>query len=307
MADAKSILITGVGGLLGYHLAKECLRRGILVNGLGRNRNHLIEELEKQNSFKFFSASIENASEITPVFKEKVDIVYHLAGQPSVYFANSNPVTDFNVNVIGTLNVLEHIRRGGADKIVYPSTGDVYQDTYMANEMAATRPSNFYGLSKLTAETYIRQYGDMFGIRYTIFRMSILYGPHFRRNAMFDIMNSLLNGKKVKLFTSLQSELDFLFVEDAVKAMLAAATKEWDGTTVNISSGEGIKVSLLIKMIAKKVGIPEPETEVAENNLAKKVYPNKRARELGWYPEHSLSEGIEKTIAWLRESKNEDT
>jgi UDP-glucose 4-epimerase len=302
MPQTSSVLITGVGGLLGYHLATYLLGLDLQVIGISRTENPLIVNLKKHTCFQFFVANIENPKELEPPFSGKVDVVYHLASQPSIYIANNNPHIDLMTNVVGTVNILEEIRNRKISRIIYPSTGDVYNNTYLADEKSLTEPVNFYGLSKLTAEKYIQQYSLKFGINYTILRLAILYGPHFRRNAMYDIMSGLIQSKRIRLVTSLNSELDFVFVEDAVQALSLSNTENWDRQIVNISTGEGIKVGRLLDLIANRISVTNPDFEIVEDIASKKVYLNERANLLGWSPNHTLTQGIEKTLAWLLEA-----
>ena len=294
----KKVLITGVSGLIGYHLARQCLEQHMIVRGCSRQRNSLVRELESSADFSFYPANVESKKEVNEAFPSSVDIVYHFAGQPAVWFANANPPADLSINVVGTVNILERMREVGAGKIVFPSTGDVYKDTNLANEDSPTETLNFYGLSKSTAENYIKLYNKMFSIRYSILRISLVYGPNFKRNAMFDIMKGLTDDGYIRLYTSIDSEYDFIYVDDVIEAMLQAQKESWDGKIVNISNGKGISIRNMIDIVSRLLNSEPKKVEIIENNIIRKIYSNHMAQSMGWKPRYSFEKGTSETVVW---------
>jgi len=297
--EQLKVLITGISGFVGYHLAMKCLTEGMSVYGIDKQITDNINKLESFDKFNFTVADIGIADDINEAFQEPVDIIYHLAGQPYVWYANSNPQIDFNTNVVGTINILERTRQVGADKIIFASSGEVYEGANNIDEESRVKPTNFYGLSKWVAENYIRLYSRYFSLRYTILRFSLIYGPYFQRNVLFDILNGLSKeDKKIQLYTNLNSEYDLVFVEDAVDAFLQAYDKAWDGKTLNISSGKSILVRDMVDTLCKLSHSEGKEIEYLTDNLARKVLSNTRASELGWKQKHSFEAGVNKTLEW---------
>lgn len=294
------VVITGVGGFIGYSLAKECLAKGALVIGVSKSSNSLITELEADKNFSFSLVNIENKEEVDKILSQRVNVIYHLAGQPFAWVANSNPRADLYANVVGTVNILEKAREVGTGKVIFPSTGDVYRDTYLASELSPAEPRNFYGLSKLTSENYIRLYHELFHLNYTILRISVVYGPHFKRNVLFDLIDGFAHKGEVALHTSLDSEYDFIFIDDVIQAMLQAGSAAWDSQLVNISSGVGVSVRQLLSILAQYMPVDEAKIRVVDERMVRKVYLNDKAKDIGWQPAYSLEEGIRRTLEWLQ-------
>ena len=302
-----TVLITGVGGFIGYHLASACIERGMRVIGIGRTNSRLVTKLRESANFDFAQADIRSKAEVDRAFTVHADVIYHLAAQPYSWFANSNPSADFYTNAAGTVNILERARALGPTKLVFPSTGDVYEETYLASESSPTESRTFYGLSKITAENYIKLYHDFFDLRYTILRIGVVYGPFFNRNVLFDLMNGLLRNGDVTLHTSLDSEYDFLYVDDLVRALIQAQSAEWDSETLNISTGQGIRVSRLVDIMAEYAPVAREKVKGPDGKTSRKVYRNDKAKKLGWRPICSIEEGIRKTLAWLQGEIHNDS
>jgi UDP-glucose 4-epimerase len=291
------ILITGVSGFVGYHLASSCLKKGMPVKGIDCRKNNLTTMLETFSAFSFKTANVDRKEELDSAFTEPVDIIYHLAGQPAVWFANSHPREDFFTNVVGTINILEKIREYEKGKLVFLSTGEVYKNSNSLDESSPTQPGNFYGLSKLTAENYIKLYFSLFRFNYTILRFSLIYGPYFRRNVLFDIIKGFVQNEQITLYTSLESKYDFIYIDDAIDALTIAGTPAWNGETINISSGIGISVKEMLATVAALLRQEQYKPEIKEANLVAKVFSSDKAARMGWQPRYSFKQGVEKTLA----------
>ncbi|GEM_PF-1626396 len=291
-------LVTGVSGLVGYRLARNLLEQNIPLVGLDRNENKFSADLQQFPGFSFRAADVCSLPALRDAIPPSVEIIYHLAGQPAVWFANTHPAEDFTVNVSGTVNLLELMRERGYGKIIYASTGDVYGEASPAVEDVAPRPLNFYGLSKLSAENYIRLYSRKFGLSHCILRFALIYGPLQKRNIVFDVMQSLAT-RQINVFTSLESLYDFIFIEDVLQALITAHRQQWENTTVNISSNQGISVGQVVETILGLAGLKNKITvNIKENGITHKVYPNARALGLGWQPQYDFDHGIQKVWQW---------
>jgi UDP-glucose 4-epimerase len=299
------IVITGVSGLVGYHLAGRLLKKGVPVLGIDRLSTVFTHELEASPQFTFRKANVESMREVQQAIPATAEVVYHLAGQPSVYYANAHPREDFTTNVMGTINILERVRENGKGRIIYASTGDVYGGTATSTEEKVPNPTNFYGLSKLTAESYIRQYSLHSPLKYCILRCAMIYGPLQQRNIILDILKGLYAGE-IALFTALNSDYDMLYIEDAVDALEMAASQPWEGRTINISTGQGILVENMIKKVSAIVKRgADTKVDIREPNTIRKVYANALALQMGWKPETTFDDGLAKMIGWwLKENEN---
>lgn len=299
------IVITGVSGLVGYHLARRLLKKQVSVLGIDRFKTSFTHELEASPAFTFHEANVESMLEVQQAIPATAEVVYHLAGQPSVYYANAHPREDFTTNVMGTINIVERLRENGKGKIIYASTGDVYGGVATSTEQKVPNPTNFYGLSKLTAESYIRQYSLHSQVKYCILRCAMIYGPLQKRNIILDIIKGLYAGE-ISLFTALNSDYDMLYIDDAVDALEKAATPPWEGKTINISTGQGILVESMIKKASVMLRRGADTTvNIREPNTIRKVYANALALQMGWKPKTTFDEGLAKMIEWwLKENEN---
>ncbi len=262
--------------------------------GIDQRTDRRVAQLRSVGDFEFRQANMQVKEEVDGAFTAPVDMVYHLAGQPAVWFANANPRDDCMVNVLGTVNLLERMRQVGARRIVFASTGDVYRDTYLPSEDSPLEPANFYGLSKSVAEGYIRLYSRLFAMRYTILRLSVVFGPGLVRNVLFDIIAAFARSKPLRLPMSLDSEYDFVFIDDVVSAMLHATADSWANKTLNISSGAGVKVRDIVEYAATISNVDASRVQVAGDTIVRKVYRNDTAIALGWRPRQPFLEGVKK-------------
>lgn len=292
------IVVTGVAGLVGYRIAQSLLQKGDSVVGIDKIKNRFTDKLEANSEFALIVADVRSSEEMHSAIPPSTDIIYHLAGQPAVWYAYNHPAEDLIVNTIGTLNLLEIMRERGKGKIVYASTGDIYGDVYTATEKTVPKPNNFYGLSKLTAENYIRLYSQLFPIKHTILRFALIYGPYQKRNIVYDVLKGLDTGA-VSLFTSLDSEYDFIFIDDVINALVAATTPQFENKTINISNNMGIKAKDVIQTI---LGLMTPtrnlEIKIIEEKNVRKVFSNDVALRLGWKPRYSFENGIKEVLKW---------
>ncbi len=294
--------ITGVTSLLGSHLAKALVNSGHEVHGIARSKKASIEPIMHNKLFKFFPGDVTKFEDMEHPLKD-VDYVFHLASVSSERKAMEEPLGCFKVNVLGTVNVLEMIRRAKLKKIVFSSSGAVYKNPDNAQENDPVPSSGYYGFTKWNAENIIRLYREKFSVSYTILRLSRLYGPFMERNPVFDMAYGIIHKNSVKLYDSAGSLYDFLFVEDAVHALVTSLNTNWDNEVINISSGTGTKISGLFdifKLVSGKQDIP---LEILKHNDQIDILSNKKALSLGWKPFVCIKEGVEKTYKWFLGNK----
>ena len=275
------ILITGGCGFVGSNLAKDALVRGdslIIIDNLSRvGSKENLSWLKSQGDFIFHSVDIRNANEINRVIKEnKPDVIFHLAAQVAMTTSITNPRLDFEINTIGTVNLLEAIRINTPEAIViYASTNKVYGDlneySYKENETRYTCnefpdgfdesiPLNFhspYGCSKGSADQYMLDYSRIYGLKTVVFRHSSIYGGRqnstieqgwvgwfckkaleIQRNPLSDRFFISGNGKQVR---------DLLYIDDAKHLYLAAIKNiaKVKGMAFNIGGGINRSLSLI--------------------------------------------------------------
>lgn len=237
-----------------------------------------------------------------PVALPPADILFHLAANPKVYLARKEMIEDFRINALGTLHILDAAVKAKIPKIIYASTVLVYRNLYGAKEddpLDSTDVSGPYGVSKLAGEFYVKQYHYTHKIDYVILRPSGLYGPHMYKNPIFDMVSGFLKDEPIKLFHDIESEFDFIYIGDVANAF--AMSMQWSKETLNVSHGKSVKLSevyeILSRLFNKKLPISWSGTKV------KLCFNNERIKSLGWKEEHSLEEGLKKTIEHFERRK----
>jgi len=240
------------------------------------------------------------------VFAEvRPDVCFHLAAQIDVRVSVERPELDADVNVVGTLQVLEAAREHGT-KLVFSSTGGaIYGECDgPAPEDHPRQPLAPYGVSKLAAEEYIAAYNRLYGSTHVSLRYGNVYGPrqdpHGEAGVVAIFMNALRDGKTPRIYGDGSQTRDYVFVGDVVAATLAAAGHP--GGVFNVGTGAETSVLDLYERIQRAAGIQRPaeHADPRPGELQRSVLdPSLAGRELGWKPERSLDEGLAATWAWI--------
>lgn len=300
MTDGQGkVIITGVSGMVGFHLAERLCRLHphTEVVGICRHDGRNVEDLLEHPNFRFVAADI-----LEPSCYESelvgTDTLYHLAAQSAVFKGRLDPLSDLRANVQGTMQLALCAATAGVRKVVFTSGCAVYVSQDRVSEDQVGQPPSVYGASKLAAENYLRVIGDTRGFRYTILRLSRVYGPRMTRGALWDLAQDLKAGREGDIFAHPDSVFDFIYVRDVVDALVLAAGQEWDGVTANISSAEGTWLRDLHARFEVMTGRTIP-LKKREGTPVVETVLNDRARALGWVPSYSLHEGMAETLAWL--------
>jgi UDP-glucose 4-epimerase len=240
------------------------------------------------------------------VFAEvRPDVCFHLAAQIDVRVSVERPELDADVNVVGTLQVLEAAREHGT-KLVFSSTGGaIYGECDgPAPEDHPRAPLAPYGVSKLAAEEYIAAYNRLYGNTHVSLRYGNVYGPrqdpHGEAGVVAIFMNALQDGKTPRIYGDGSQTRDYVFVGDVVAATLAAAGHA--GGVFNVGTGAETSVLDLYERIQRAAGIERPaeHADPRPGELQRSVLdPSLAGRELGWKPERTLDEGLAATWAWI--------
>lgn len=334
------LLITGGCGFLGSNLASDALARGddlVVFDSLYRNGSREnLSWLQTQGRFAFEHGDIRNQNDITRVVRDfKPDAIFHLAGQVAMTTSIANPRMDFEVNVMGTHNLLEAVRQHAPNAIVvYSSTNKVYGDleqyTYEETETrfrCVQHPKGFdertqldfhspYGCSKGAADQYMLDYARIFGLKTVVFRHSSMYGG--RQFATYDqgwvgwfcqIAVGIKLGQLKEHFTisgSGKQVRDILHAED-MKCLYVAAVDHIDqakGQAFNIGGGIENSLSLieLFAMLEGRLNIKLNYTRLPVRESDQRVFVAdlaKAVRLLKWRPVVSAQDGVARMVAWV--------
>jgi CDP-paratose 2-epimerase len=336
-------LITGGAGFIGTNLAHRLLSGGKRVRvyddlsrpGVERN----VRWLRAQHGSRL-AVQIGDVRDATALRQALADVddVYHLAAQVAVTTSLARPLHDLEVNVRGTLNLLEEVRRlDDPPKVLYTSTNKVYgalsdlrlvrdgdrwapeSDQLARRGLDEKRPLDMctpYGCSKGAADQYVLDYAKSFGLRTVVFRMSCIYGPHQHGNEdqgwVAHFLLQALAGRPITIYGDGAQVRDVLFVDDVVDAMLLAQKSsfrpEVRGCAFNIGGGRENAVSLLevVDLIAELTG-ERPELEFAEERPGDQRYyvsdTTRFAEATGWTPAVSVRHGLEELQEWLERGR----
>jgi UDP-glucose 4-epimerase len=295
-------VVTGGAGFIGSHVVDALLARWDEVHVLddfSRGKRENVPEGVHVHEADIRTDSGQVFDEVRP------EVCFHLAAQADVRVSVERPDFDAEVNVVGTLHVLEAARKHGT-KIVFSSTGGaIYGECEgPAREDHPRAPLAPYGVSKLAGEEYIAAYNRLYGAAHVSLRYGNVYGPRQdpkgEAGVVAIFMNRLREGEAPQIFGDGTQTRDYLYVGDVVAATLAAA--DHPGGVLNVGTGAETSVLELYERIQRVAGVErEPEfAEARPGELQRSVLDASRAkRELGWEPQHSLDEGLAETWAWI--------
>jgi UDP-glucose 4-epimerase len=301
------ILVTGGAGFIGSHVVDTFLSAGhdvVVVDDLSTGRR---ENLNPKATF--YQVDI-RSPELTKVFgREKPDAVSHQAAKANVRESMEKPLLYADVNVLGSLNVLENCRKHGVKKVIYASTGGaVYgEPQYLpVDENHPINPLDPYGASKHHVEHYLHLYWLNYKIAYTALRYPNVYGPRqdpFGEAGVVAIFtNKMLKGEQAIINGSGEQERDFVYVGDIARANLLALD-HGDNGIYNIGSGLGTNINTIFAELKQATGYKLPAVHgPAKLGEVFRIYlkADKARQELGWQPTVSLSEGLQKTVDSFR-------
>ncbi len=311
------IVVTGGAGFIGSNLVDALLREGHTVTvvdnlSTGRFENLLnVKDAARENRFSFLHMDIREASLVAAFKGKEQDAVIHLAAQPDVRVSVKNPLLDADVNILGTINVLQTAVENGVKRFINTSSGGcVYgePESIPVSEDAPRHPDSPYGVSKNVAEEYIGYYRRTHGISSCTLALANVYGP--RQNPFGEagvvaiFIGKMLAGEEPVIYGDGEQTRDFVYVDDVVRAYLAALTKG-EGEFINIGTGVETSVNDLYRLLAELMdfdGQPAyaPPRPGELSHIALQV--GKAKKVLGWKPTVPLKEGLARTVEWYRKN-----
>ena len=301
-------LVTGGAGFIGSHVVDALLVRGdevAVVDSLAKGKRENVSGNAELHVRDIREPLDDLFDELRP------EAVFHLAAQADVRVAVERPVEDADVNVLGTIRVLEGARRHGA-QVVFSSTGGaIYGEcNEPAREDAAAAPLSPYGTSKLAGEEYLRMYNRLHGTIHVALRYGNVYGPrqdpHGEAGVVAIFLGALAQGKQAQIFGEGEQTRDYVYVGDVARATLSALGQE--GGVFNIGTGREFSVNELYDLCrqaagsdAEAVHVPARLGELQRSCLD----PERAATELGFAPMVALEDGLQATWDWITPDREE--
>jgi len=307
------ILVTGGAGFIASQIVDAYLALGhevTVVDDLSAGKKKNIHP-----KAHFMAMDVRDPNLSTLFAKSGFEVVNHHAAQIDVRRSVQDPFFDASVNILGALRLLDCCRTYGIGKFIFASSGGtIYGEcgARPATEKDPSRPASPYGFSKAAAETYIRFYGDMYKLPYTILRYGNVYGPrqdpHGEAGVVAIFIGKLLAEEPLTIFGGGRQERDYVYVADIVRANVQALGKG-ENATLNIGTGIASSVNELYEKLARiQGGAPAPvHAPERPGELARSVLDPALARQtLGWEPSYSLDKGLEETLHFFREHARRD-
>ena len=316
--QGRRVMITGGLGFIGSNLAHRLVALGadvLLVDSLipdyGGNLFNIagIEQRVRVNV-----ADVRQASTMNYLVQGR-SLIFNLAGQVSHIDSMRDPHTDLDINCRSQLTLLEACRRWNPDaKVVYASTRQIYgrPDTLPVTEHHLVRPTDVNGINKAAGEYYHVVYNNVFGVRACALRLTNVYGPrqlikHNRQGFIAWFIRLVLEGKEIQVFGDGSQIRDFVYVEDAVEAFLAAgACDDCNGGAFNVGGDEYIAHRDLVKLLTELAGsgsyrfVEWPAEKKAIDIGSFYADSTLFKHTAGWAPRVPLSEGLTRTLSFYR-------
>jgi len=299
-------LVTGGAGFIGSNIAKALLEQGhrvIVYDNLSTGyRSNLLPQCE------FIAGDIRD-QELLKQSMHGVDVVFHLAAAVGNTRSIEQPLFDSEVNLLGTIRILEAVRNAGVSKVVYSSSAGIFGElkSLPINEDHPVMPDSPYGVSKLAAEKMCLAYSRLYGFQAICLRYFNVYGINQRYDAYGNVIpifaTQLLSGEPLRVFGDGNQTRDFVNVRDVARANLLAAQTDAASTAINIASGSALTINNLIQLMGYAHGAkptveycPPRKGDVyhscADVGVAKSI--------VGYEPTVQIEEGLLEYLQWFK-------
>ncbi len=311
-----NILVTGGAGFIGYHLCSSLLEKGhalAVADSLHPYydpalKQKRVQALRDRGDFTFYRQDILDEEGMHRLFeREQPDAIIHLAAVPGVRGSLQEPLTYVDIDVKGTVQMLEMAKRYGVKRFLFASSSSVYGDRPidhpLREEEVSLSVASPYAASKLAAEVFCRTYSQLYGLSITCLRFFTVYGPHQRPDmAISRFVQRLLHNQPLPLYDT-NSMRDYTYVDDIVNGMEAALSKMDGWQVYNLGSGKPVGLLDLVRMLETVTG-KKAELAVSgaqPGDVSGTWADTTAARErLGWKPRVTLAEGLDRYCQWWR-------
>lgn len=312
-------LVTGGAGFIGSTLVDRLLAEGHAVDvvddlSTGSLANLADARAGSSHELTFHQVDIRSGEMVEVMARRQPEVVFHLAAQADVRVSVQRPVFDADVNILGTLRVLEGARAGGTGRLVFAASGGtLYGDPDPADlpvrESHSQRPLSPYGVSKKAAIDYLAAYRELHAVEFCALALANVYGPrqdpHGEAGVVAIFADRLLRGEPVTVYGDGAQTRDFVYVDDVVDAFVRAATRG-GGLLLNIGTGREVSVNQLAAVMAEAAGVsPDPVyAPPRPGELQRSVLDPERASiHLGWQAWTELGDGVQAVLDHLRAAR----
>ena len=302
------VLVTGGAGFIASHVVDAYVKEGfevVVVDDLSTGR---LSNLNPEVTF--YKLDI-RSPQLAEVFKkEKPDYINHHAAQMDVRRSVLDPLFDANVNILGSINLIECAKKFKVKRFIYISTGGAVfgEPEYLpCDENHPINPICQYGISKHTVEHYLFLYHQNYGLDYVVIRYPNVYGPRQdpcgEAGVVAIFTRAMLRGEQVTINGDGEQARDFVYVKDCARANVLALKTNNINTIYNIGCGQGTTVNEIFTLLKEITGYPrDPMYGPAKIGETRRIYlsAGKARRELGWIPIVDLEEGLKQTVEYCQ-------
>ena len=302
-------LVLGGKGFIGSHLVDALLRNGFPVRVFDRANIPPLNDAATAARVEWFDGDFTSDADVGRALAG-CDVCYHLVSTTLPQSSNADPVFDVETNVAGTVRLLNHAVQLGVKKIVFISSGGTVYGIPRQVPISEDHPTNpicSYGITKLAIEKYLHLYLTLHGLDYTVLRLSNPFGERQRiqasQGAVAVFMGKALRGDRIDIWGDGSVVRDYIYVGDAVEALVKAATYRGDERVLNIGSGVGISLNQILDGIEQVAGRKAERTYTAARafDVPVSVLATERARTaLGWAPTTSFTDGLNRMMLWMQ-------
>src|SRR5579872_6723489 len=306
----NAILVTGGNGAIGCNLVRKLLSLNAKVTVLDDFSQSKSGNLPLNRNLITIKGDITNQKILDKVFSHKFDYVFHLAARFANELSVKDPLEDLRVNIQGTLQILLSASKQKLDRFVYTSSSSLYgpQKNMLFKENLSPNPSTPYAVSKLTGEYYCHAIHELYGMDYTILRLSNSYGPFDPpgrfRNVIPNFMESALSGKNLYITGTGAETRDFTYVDDCVDGIIQAAkAKTGRNEIFNLGTGKDTTIKkvaeIILKLTKSKSKIVLKPMRSFDHVKKRRMDISKAQKLFGYKPVISIDKGLEKTYEWF--------
>jgi len=310
------ILITGGAGFVGSYLCETNVMKGNTVicldNFLNGNLTNIRQLLTHRN-FKLVTGDIRDFDLLEKIMRD-VDVVFHLAAQIHVDRSIIEPRLTYDINVLGTQNILEISRRYDVEKIIHASTSEVYGTAQYSpidenHPLDAPHP---YGASKIAGDRMCNAYIKTYGLNIAILRPFNIYGPRQKDTGYGGVISifikRILNNLPPIIFGDGHQTRDYVYIEDIVRAydIILECNKKIQ-EPVNFGTGKEVKIIDLANKIIKIMGsdLQPVHVDPRPGEVRRLIANIEKAKKIGWTPKYNLDQGLEQLISWYKNFQSE--
>jgi UDP-glucose 4-epimerase len=307
----KKILVTGGAGFIGSNLVKQLVRDGNSVIVLDNFLSGYKENLHPFPQVQIVEGDVRDRSAVDKAI-EGADVVFHLAASVGNKRSIDFPIVDAEINVLGTLNILEAARKEGVRKIVTSSSAGIFGElkTLPIKEDHPIEPDSPYGCTKLCEEKLCLSYAKLYDIEAVCLRYFNVYGPNQRFDAYGNVIPifvfRMLNNQPLIIYGDGEQTRDFVHVDDVVQANIKAAQTIGVSGAFNIASGTRVTINHLVEIIIdqQKADIKIEHTDERKGDVRHSLADISLAKQkINYYPSVNLENGIKEYIIWAKSQK----